>query len=49
MNSHITTTFAPEELGLRNFFKIESPVAAQNKRTFDMLTKFTLSKSKNYI
>jgi hypothetical protein len=25
-------TFAPEELGLRNFSKMESPVAARNKR-----------------
>jgi hypothetical protein len=27
-------TFAPEELGLRNFSKMESPVAARNKRNY---------------
>ena len=30
-------TFAPEELGLRNFSKIESPVAVQNKHRKYML------------
>jgi hypothetical protein len=32
VNPHMMITFAPEELGLRNFSKMESPVAARNKR-----------------
>jgi hypothetical protein len=29
---HMMVTFAPEELGLRNFSKMLSPVAARNKK-----------------
>jgi hypothetical protein len=40
-----TITFAPEELGLRKIFKIESPVAAQKRMSLHIISKFKLEKS----
>lgn len=40
--NNFTITLVPEELGLRKFFRIESPVAAQRKRIFIRLLSLNL-------
>lgn len=44
--NYFSITLVPKELGLRNSFRIESPVAAQRKKNVDTIGKFKLRKSK---